>query len=47
MKRVRDDLAWFINKFDYKYRDEPWKNARDSVIRSVTKTNSIIDVSEK
>lgn len=47
MKRVRDDLAWFINKFDYKYKDEPWKNARDSVIRSVTKTNSIIDVSEK
>ena len=47
MERVRDDIAWFINKFDYKYKDEPWKNARDSVIRSVTKTNSIIDVSEK
>lgn len=47
MERVRDDIAWFINKFDYKYKDEPWKNARDSVIRSVTKTNGIIDVSEK
>lgn len=47
MERVRDDLAWFINKFDYKYKDEPWKNARDSVIRSVTKTNSILDVSEE
>ena len=47
MKRVRDDIAWFINKFDYKYKDEPWKNARDSVIRSVTKTNSILDVTEK
>lgn len=47
MERVRDDIAWFINKFDYKYKDEPWKNARDSVIRSVAKTNSIIDVSEK
>ena len=47
MERVRDDLAWFINKFDYKYKDEPWKNSRDSVIRSVTKANSILDVSEK
>lgn len=47
MERVRDDIAWFINKFDYKYKDEPWKNARDSVIRSVTKTNSIIDVTDK
>lgn len=47
MERVRDDVAWFINKFDYKYKDEPWKNAKDSVIRSVTKTNGIIDVSEK
>lgn len=47
MERVRDDVAWFINKFDYKYKDEPWKNAKDAVIRSVTKANGIIDVSEK
>lgn len=47
MERVRDDIEWFINKFDYKYKDEPWKNAKDSVIRSVTKTNSILDVTEK
>ena len=26
MKRVRDDVAWFINKFDHKYANEPWKN---------------------
>ena len=31
MERVRDDLAWFINKFDYKYQNEPWYNAKDSV----------------
>ena len=47
MERVRDDLEWFINKFDYKYKDEPWKNAKDSVIRSITKSNCILDVSEK
>ena len=41
-QRVRDDLAWFINKFDYKYQNEPWYNAKDSVIRSLVKTNGVI-----
>lgn len=42
MKRVRDDLEWFINKFDYRYADEPWKNSKDALPRSITKTNGII-----
>lgn len=42
MKRVRDDLEWFINKFDYRYADAPWKNAKDALPRSMQKTNSII-----
>lgn len=42
MKRVRDDVAWFINKFDHKYADEPWKNAKDSLPRAMTKDNSIL-----
>lgn len=42
MKRVRDDLEWFINKFDYRYENEPWKNARDALTRSMQKTNSIV-----
>ncbi|NLC18581.1 MAG: hypothetical protein GX757_05060 [Clostridiales bacterium] len=42
MKRVRDDLEWYINKFDYRYENEPWKNARDALIRSMLKTNSIV-----
>lgn len=41
LKRVRDDIEWFINKFDYKYNDEPWYNAKDSVIRSMIKTNGV------
>ncbi len=41
MKRVRDDLEWFINKFDYRYADEPWKNAKDALPRAMQKTNSI------
>jgi len=42
MKRVRDDLEWFVNKFDYRYADEPWKNAKDSLPRAMQKTNSIL-----
>ena len=42
MERVCDDLAWFINKFDYKYADEPWNNAKDAIPRAMTKDNSIL-----
>ncbi len=41
MNRVRDDLEWFIDKFDYRYANEPWKNAKDALPRSMQKTNSI------
>lgn len=42
MERVRDDLDWFINKFDYRYKEEPWKNSKDSIPRAMIKTNGII-----
>lgn len=42
MKRVEDDLEWFINKFDYRYQNEPWKNSRDAVPRAMTKTAGIL-----
>ncbi|ROR26304.1 hypothetical protein EDD66_10826 [Mobilisporobacter senegalensis] len=41
MKRVNEDLEWFINKFDYRYGDEPWKEAKDAIPRTMLKTNSI------
>lgn len=43
IKRVRDDVEWFINKFDHKYADEPWKNAKDSLQRAMIKDGSIIN----
>lgn len=43
IKRVRDDLDWFINKFDYRYANEPWKNSRDALPRVINKTNSIYE----
>lgn len=41
LKRVKEDLDWFINKFDYRYKDEPWKNGKDSLPRMLEKINSI------
>lgn len=42
MKRVHEDLGWFIDKFDYRFKDEPWKNAKDALPRTMTKLNSIL-----
>lgn len=41
MKRVRDDLDWFVDKFDYRYVNEPWKNSKDALPRTIIKTNSL------
>ena len=40
MKRVKEDLDWFIDKFDYRYKDEPWKNSKDALPRMLQKVNS-------
>lgn len=42
MKRVREDLEWFIDKFDYRYADRPWNNSKDALPRTIIKTNSVI-----
>lgn len=33
-KELENDLEWFINKFDYRYANEPWHNAKDSIYRA-------------
>ena len=38
MERVTNDLEWFIDKFDYRHKDEPWKNSKDALPRAITKT---------
>lgn len=42
MKRVQEDLEWFTDKFDYRNENAPWKNSKDALPRSITKTNSIL-----
>mgnify|MGYP004514276877 CR=1 FL=1 len=42
MERMQEDIEWFINKFDYRYQNEPWKNAKDALPRSILKTHGAI-----
>lgn len=42
MERMQEDIEWFINKFDYRFQDEPWKNSKDALPRSIMKTHSSI-----
>ena len=37
LMRVRNDLEWFTDKFDYRYENEPWKNSRDAIQRMMLK----------
>ncbi len=37
MKALEEDLDWFIRKFDYTNKNEPWKNAKDALPRALQK----------
>ena len=47
LKRLEEELEWFINKFDYKYKDEPWKTSKDALPRAITKIISTYVEEEK
>ena len=38
--RVKGDLDWFIEKFDYRNASADWKNSRDAVTRAMEKLQS-------
>lgn len=42
IERVNGDIGWFIDKFDYRFKDEPWKNSKDALPRGIIKTNHTI-----
>ena len=35
--RVYDDIAWFIEKYDYKNKDADWKDSKDAIQRGMQK----------
>lgn len=42
MERLDEELDWFIQKFDYRFTNEPWKNSKDSLERAILKISSTI-----
>lgn len=40
LARISDELDWFIQKFDYRFQNEPWKNSKDSLERAILKISS-------
>lgn len=47
METLSEDVSWFCKKFDYRYENEPWKNAKDSVERAIKFLRSDLHRSEK
>ena len=37
LKRVGEDVAWLIEKYDYRNKDADWKNSKDAVQRGMQK----------
>jgi hypothetical protein len=37
MKRLNEELQWFIKKFNYHYNNEPWGSSKDSLARCISK----------
>ena len=43
LDRVTEDVEWFTKKFDYRYKDDDWKNSKDAVPRGCMKISGFID----
>ncbi|NLI89141.1 MAG: hypothetical protein GX366_01850 [Epulopiscium sp.] len=39
--RIEEELSWFIDKYDYRNKDAPWKNSKDALPRSIQKIASM------
>ncbi len=37
LTRVSEDVSWFVKKYDYRYKDEDWKNSKDAIQRGMQK----------
>lgn len=37
LKTLGEDTNWFTKKFDYRFKDAPWKNSKDALPRAIRK----------
>ena len=47
LEELSADVSWFCKKFDYRYENEPWGNAKDSIERAVVFLRSDLHRSQK
>jgi len=40
LDRVQEDIDWFVQKFDYRFQNEPWRNSKDAPRRTIQKLSS-------
>lgn len=40
MKRLEEEVSWFVDKCDYRNRDKDWGNSKDSIQRCMQKAGS-------
>ncbi|NDL66224.1 DUF6062 family protein [Anaerotalea alkaliphila] len=40
-RQVQEELDWFIRKFDYRFKDEPWGNSKDAPRRAIEKLSGL------
>lgn len=40
LERIQGDIDWFIEKYDYRNSNEPWKNAKDALPRGIQKISA-------
>lgn len=40
LERIGEDVDWFQKKFDYRFKNEDWKNSKDAVQRAMQKAGS-------
>lgn len=41
MERVKEDLDWFVAKYDYRNASAPWKNSKDALPRAMQKLQGL------
>jgi hypothetical protein len=43
MQELVGDLDWFTCKFDFRFKDEPWKNSKDALPRAIAKLGGSVE----
>lgn len=45
ISKIHEDLDWFIKKFDYRYQNEDWKDAKDAPERAIERLTGLNPIS--